>query len=149
MSLERDPLQWMGAGQSKQLIKTSHNPHDSRPSVNVLWVKSCVFVRNKSIKIFLSSNCYRLKYASSIHNIAHSGGTQSLQRMHWWASDVMLNLSKSVLMKKQTHLQIWWPEDEYIISKLNFYVKHSFKELFAMHDGTMVSRVACIRLIFL
>ncbi len=28
-----------------------------------------------------------------------------LQSIHWWVSDIMLNLSKSVLMKKQTHLQ--------------------------------------------
>ncbi len=30
---------------------------------------------------------------------SHSDGTYSLQRIHWWASDVMLNFSKSVLMK--------------------------------------------------
>ncbi len=36
-------------------------------------VKSCLFVRNKSIKIFLTSNHYfQLKYESSIHNIAFS-----------------------------------------------------------------------------
>ncbi len=29
-----------------------------------------------------------------------------LQRNHWWASDVMLHFSKSVLMKKQTHLHL-------------------------------------------
>ncbi len=27
---------------------------------------------------------------------SHSDGTHSLQRIHWWASDVMLNFSKSV-----------------------------------------------------
>ncbi len=31
---------------------------------------------------------------------SHSDGTHSLQRIHWWASDVMLHFSKSVLMKK-------------------------------------------------
>ncbi len=31
----------------------------------------------------------------------HSDGTHSLQRIHWWASDVMLNFSKSVLMKNK------------------------------------------------
>ncbi len=35
---------------------------------------------------------------------SHSDGTHSLQRIHWW-SDVMLDSSKSVLMKKQTDLQ--------------------------------------------
>ncbi len=29
-------------------------------------------------------------------------GTHSLQRIHWWASDVMLHFSKSVLMNRQT-----------------------------------------------
>ncbi len=32
---------------------------------------------------------------------SHSDGTHSLQRIHWWASDVMLYFSKSVLMKKK------------------------------------------------
>ncbi len=30
----------------------------------------------------------------------HSDGTHSLQRIHWWESDVMLTFSKSVLMEK-------------------------------------------------
>ncbi len=33
--------------------------------------------------------------------LSHSDGTHSLQRINWWASDVMLNFSKYVLMKKQ------------------------------------------------
>ncbi len=33
---------------------------------------------------------------------SHSDGTHSLQRIHWWASDGMLNISKSVPMKQQT-----------------------------------------------
>ncbi len=44
---------------------------------------------------------------------SHFDGTHSLQRIHWSASDVMLNFSKSVPMKKQTHLNLGWPEDEY------------------------------------
>ncbi len=35
---------------------------------------------------------------------SHSDGTHSLQSIHWWASDV--HFSKSVLMKKQTHLHL-------------------------------------------
>ncbi len=35
---------------------------------------------------------------------SHSDGTHSLQRIHLWASDVLTHFSKSVLMKKQTHL---------------------------------------------
>ncbi len=41
---------------------------------------------------------------------SHSDGTHSLQKIYWWASDVMLNISKYVLMKKQTHLLLEWPE---------------------------------------
>ncbi len=37
---------------------------------------------------------------------SHSDGTHSLQRIHWWASDVMLHFSKSFLIKKQTHLHL-------------------------------------------
>ncbi len=32
---------------------------------------------------------------------SHSDGTHSLQKIHWWASDVMLNFFKSVPTKKQ------------------------------------------------
>ncbi len=37
---------------------------------------------------------------------SHSDGTHSLQRIHWWESDIMLNFSKPVLMKKQSHLHL-------------------------------------------
>ncbi len=45
----------------------------------------------------------------------HSDGTHSLQRIHWWASDLMLNFSKSVPMNKQTRLHLGWPS----VSKLS------------------------------
>ncbi len=41
-----------------------------------------------------------------------SDGTHSLQRIHWWVSDVMLHCSKSVHLKKQTHLHFGWPAGE-------------------------------------
>ncbi len=41
---------------------------------------------------------------------SHSDGTHSLQRIHWWESDMMLNFSKSVPMKKQTHQHLGWPQ---------------------------------------
>ncbi len=34
--------------------------------------------------------------------LTHSDGTHSLKRINWSERDVMLNFSKSVLMKKQT-----------------------------------------------
>ncbi len=37
---------------------------------------------------------------------SHSDGAHSLQRIHYWASDVMLHFSKSVQLKKQTHLHL-------------------------------------------
>ncbi len=58
----------------------------------------------------------------------HSDGTHSQQRIHWWASDLMLNFSKSAQMKKQTHLFLEWPESEYIYHKLFiFWVDCYFK----------------------
>ncbi len=35
--------------------------------------------------------------------IVSHDGTHSLQRIHWWASDVMLNFTKPVQMKKNPH----------------------------------------------
>ncbi len=42
---------------------------------------------------------------------SHSDGTHSLQRINWWVRYVMLHFSKSVFIKKQTHLYLRWPED--------------------------------------
>ncbi len=41
-----------------------------------------------------------------------SDGTHSLQRIHWWATDEMLNVSKSVPINKQKHLHLGCPEGE-------------------------------------
>ncbi len=56
---------------------------------------------------------------------SHSDGTHSLQRIHWWASDVMLNFSKSVLMKKQTHLHLGWLRVSRFLAKNIFGGEHS------------------------
>ncbi len=43
------------------------------------------------------------------------------------ASGVMLNFSKSVPAKKQTHIHPEWPEGKYIFSKCDFFlVNYSF-----------------------
>ncbi len=48
----------------------------------------------------------------------HSDGTHSLQRIHWSASYIMLNVSKSILTKKQAHLDLYgWIEVDYIFNK--------------------------------
>ncbi len=51
----------------------------------------------------------------------HSDGTHSLQMIHWWASVVMQNFSKSVPMKKQTHVHLGWSEGEYIFIRFKFF----------------------------
>ncbi len=37
---------------------------------------------------------------------SHFDGTHSLQRIHYWASDVMLNVSKYISMEKQNVLHL-------------------------------------------
>ncbi len=68
---------------------------------------------------------------------SHSDGTHSLQRMHWWASDVMLNFSKSVLMKKQTHLHLGWREVECISSKFSRLSKLFLQRVLIYLDKTV------------
>ncbi len=58
---------------------------------------------------------------------SHSDGTHSLQRIHWWATDVMLNFSKSILMKKQAHIQLGLRVSTYLA---NFHFHRLFFEYF-------------------
>lgn len=51
-----------------------------------------------------------------------SDGNHSLQKLYWWASDVMLIFSKSVPLKKQTLPWIAWKGVHF-----HFWVNHSFK----------------------
>ncbi len=101
--------------------------------------------RNGSITVFRSSTVYMLKYklfGSCMDCLwiivmyfisfldSHSNGTHSLQRIHWWASDVML--SKSVPMKTQTQHRNGWSEGEYILIlickvHLHFWMNCPFK----------------------
>ncbi len=43
---------------------------------------------------------------------SHFDGTHSLQRIHCFASDVILNIFTYFPLKKQTHLHLGWPEAE-------------------------------------
>ncbi len=63
---------------------------------------------------FLVDYCY--VFISCLDS--HSDGTHSLQSIHWWASDGMLNFSKSVLMKKRTHHG--WLEDDKMSTNVSF-----------------------------
>ncbi len=56
---------------------------------------------------------------------SHSDGTHSVQKIHWWASDVILNFIKSVLLKKQTH-QHGWPE-LFLYRKTNIIYVYNYK----------------------
>ncbi len=63
---------------------------------------SCSYVN--TLQMQEVRNGFNLSIDLSSFPFPHSDGTHSLQRIHWRASDVMLHFSKSVLMKKQTHL---------------------------------------------
>ncbi len=66
-----------------------------------------------------SAMLYHLSYRKAIISCldSHSDGTHSLQRIHWWESDVMLNFSKTVLMKKLTHLYLGCPDGQHKINQ--------------------------------
>ncbi len=95
---------------------------------------TCVLARSNVLKLkkTLWWNCQLQTCSFSLHNWcycdvfiscldSHSDGTHSLHRIHWWrVSDVMLHFSKSVPMKKQTHLNLGWPQGEYIFSRFSF-----------------------------
>ncbi len=63
-----------------------------------------LFIKNRFHKILIGEleSCGLLWCFSSLDS--HSDGTHSLQMIHWWASDVKLNFSKSVPIKKQINL---------------------------------------------
>ncbi len=64
-----DPLQWMGAVRMR--VQTADKNITVIHMTPVFSKKLCVY--DKSIKTFLTSNCYFwLKYESSIYNIAFS-----------------------------------------------------------------------------
>ncbi len=64
--------------------------------------------------------------------------------IHCRGSDVMLNFSKSVLMKKQTRLYFEWPEGKFS-AHLNFWVNYSFNCKFPFtHIHTHTNKCAAI-----
>jgi len=80
--------------------------------------------------IFVDSSDVLIRCLSSC-----SDGTHSLQRIHWWANYIILNLSKSVAVKKQPHLHLRWTERN--LSKLSanfhFWVNYSFNYVLDIH----------------
>ncbi len=69
---------------------------------------------------------------------SHSDGTHSLQSIHWWTSDMMLNFSKSVLMKKQTHLHLRLSEHESFST--HFWVNYFLNSEISMNE----TKLKCI-----
>ncbi len=56
--------------------------------------------------------------------VSLSDGTHSLQKITWRAIDAMKIVSKSFSIKKQTNLQLGWPEDKYILGYFKFWGEH-------------------------
>ncbi len=91
------------------------------PEANKFKVK-CLNVGFVSYKHSFLVNWSHVDYCDVFNQLfglpfCHSDGTHSLQSIHWWANCVMLIFSKSVLMKKQAHLHLGWPEGETTFSK--------------------------------
>ncbi len=88
----------------------------------ICFLKTCSFSLHKTLFDGLEWCGLLVHYCDVFISCldSHSDGTHSLQMIHWWASDVMLNFSKSVLMKNQTHPHLDRPEGEYISSQFKF-----------------------------
>ncbi len=92
-----------------------------------LWI--CILDRSKSLKLKTSWwICFLQTWSFSVHTTltdglewcgllviycdvfisldSHSDGTHSLQRIHWWASDEMLNFPKSVQSSSKNALWV-------------------------------------------
>ncbi len=84
----------------------------------IFFFQTCTFLLHKTLIDGLESYGLLVDYCDVFISclVSHSGGTHSLQRIDWCASNVMLNFSTSVHMKKQTHLHLGWPESEYIFT---------------------------------
>ncbi len=109
-----DHLKWMGA---EHLSFSWNKPFEIKWWICFLQAHSFSLHINWFIDgLELLLWCYCDGFISCLDS--HSDGTHSLQRVHWWSSDVMLNFSKSVPMKKQTHLYLVWPEDEVFYCKI-------------------------------
>ncbi len=70
-----------------------------------------------------------------------SNDTYSLQMIHWWPSDAMLNLSKSVQMIKQTHLHLECLKSEYFFSPK----KKNLVELFSALSRFLISQLCILK----
>ncbi len=85
----------------------------------ILWIENSYFSQKQWFEVKNLLMMGFLVYYWDVfisHLDSHSDGTHSLQRIHWCASDAMLNFSKS-MMKKQT---LSWSEGEQAFCKFSF-----------------------------
>ncbi len=61
------------------------------------WRNKLIYILD-GLQVNLKQIGWIICYTSFLDS--HSDGTHSLQRTHWWASDVMLHFSKPFFMKK-------------------------------------------------
>ncbi len=110
---------------SKRCLICVYFSSDSDKTTFFYWTKQHYLQRNHILKLISSQQFigntafhftrHELMDCSGVYYLwivldSHSGGTHWLQRIHCWASHVMLHFSKPVLMKKQTHLHLGWLE---------------------------------------
>ncbi len=95
------------------------------PQCCICFLKTQSFSLHKMLTDGLES-CGLLVDNCDVFISSHSDGTHPLQRIHWWASDVMPNFSKSVLINKQTHLHLGWPAGRVLLSKFSFWANYCF-----------------------
>ncbi len=110
-----DQMTWVGKEIQTKLVYFFIKPNLEKFIITLLahkWIPCSEWVPSEweSKKLIKTS-----QLSTSI-----SDGTHSLQRIYWWENNVMLNFSKSVLIKKQSHLHLGWPEGKYISSKFSF-----------------------------
>ncbi len=77
---------------------------------------------------YLFYHCFILFYCWT-----HSDGIHSLQMIHWWTTDVMLNFSKSVSMRKQT---LEWAEDQQIFNLSELFLQGNQLLIFVQFKPT-------------
>ncbi len=83
---------------------------------------------------------------------SHSDGTHSLQRVHWWASDVMLHFSTS---DEERNSSISWNFQQFILNKDEIPVENPWFQIWISYihivtvKTTRIARIKTITAVFL
>ncbi len=83
-------------------------------------MKSCVFVRNSCLNSHSDGT-----HSNSCLN-SHSDGTHSLQKIHWWARDVILIFPNPFWWRNKLIYSLWW-SGWYFSANFHFWVNYIFK----------------------